>query len=98
MGETQALAPGFDAPMPAPAGRTAALTARNNAAIARGRHPFGAPLANNGRTCGDCAFAFARGTSRHRYWKCSRTPATHSATTDLRLSWPACTSFEEVAG
>lgn len=54
--------------------------------FAAGRHPItGAPLADNGETCGTCAWAF----KHRRYWKCEYN-ATHGPKTDLRKKWPAC--------
>lgn len=71
-----------------------ARTRRNNATLARGRHPVTklALLEPRGRSCGECAHHVVH---RHAkaYHKCDRN---HSAgpATDIRISWPACTGFE----
>ncbi len=85
--------PGFDAPVVVKESYGRRLTAARKAAIAKGRHPCGAPLAENGKTGGDCWFAVHAGWERRSYWKCERANNTHSSNTDLRLSWPACTLF-----
>ena len=89
-----AALPGFDAPPETvKLSYGAALTARYNRAIENGRHPFGRLLADNGMTCGDCWFAVTENGGRKAYWKCELSRKSHSATTDLRLRWPACVAF-----
>lgn len=62
------------------------LRDRTAAMFAKKVHPItGASLANNGETCGSCAWSFKHG----RYWKCEYN-ATHGPKTDLRKKWPAC--------
>lgn len=88
------MLPGFDA-SPGLGEKYLSRTERNHARIKRGIHPFGGPLANNGKTCGDCAFVLAHSQSRNRYFKCSQFGVTRGPATDLRLSWPACAQFKE---
>ena len=59
-----------------------------------GIHPFGLPLANNGKTCGDCihAIAFQAGA---RWYKCDLMKNTGGTATDLKVGWPACVKWEE---
>lgn len=71
-------------------------TIRNKAEIAAGRHPVtGFRLLNAGwnRTCGDCdrheIHAYAK-----NYHKCALRRSS-SPSTDIRVSWPACTAFRE---
>ena len=88
--------PGFDAPHePVKLSYGVRLTARYNRAIETGLHPFGRLLADNGLTCGDCWFAVAENGGRKSYWKCELSRKSHSATTDLRLRWPACVAFAQ---
>lgn len=63
---------------------------RRNAAL--GRHPFGMPFADNGETCGTCAYAF----KSNDWWKCERMGVTGGPGTDLRVGWPACTLWKEI--
>ena len=89
--------PGFDAtPVGLPLSYGRRLTLRHEALLARGVHPLNhLALAANGYTCGDCVHAFnTEGYTRKCYWKCDLRPVSHSAASDLRLSWPACVGFE----
>lgn len=47
-----------------------------------------------GKTCRDCANCYHRRLSGRRYHKCALVATTHSVTTDIRLSTPACGRFE----
>lgn len=82
----------------------AARTRRNNEMIEAGTHPatrrplLVVPDGVGRPTCGDCAQH--RAIRSHRptgYWhKCtiSRLGLSHSAASDIRISWPACERFE----
>lgn len=75
--------------------RDAALTARNRAKLAAGRHPAtGRPLLDPewGYTCRDCANCYGSGHNLRTYWKCRRHVRGHTggAASDIRVSWPAC--------
>jgi hypothetical protein len=63
---------------------------RRNARM--GRHPLGAPLADNGETCGTCTHMQRRRFNR-TYLKCDLTVWTCGAATDTRARWPACTHW-----
>jgi hypothetical protein len=92
---TQPIAPtlpGFPPPpppTPEPQAPTTRKTRTAAAAIASGMHPFGGPLARNGKRCDDCFHAIRI----DGYWKCERARVKRSEATDLRLKWPACTLF-----
>lgn len=47
-------------------------------------------------TCGTCVFRKLLHSGDRAYPKCTRKPAfqTHSAATDIRAWWPACTAYE----
>jgi len=90
----------FDVPdLPEPEQLSAGqrLTRRNAEQLARGinpatNHPFlksETPL-----TCGDCAHHIAVHVAR-TYHKCERhrLGESHSAASDIRVSWPACSLF-----
>lgn len=58
------------------------LTLRQADDLANGRHPLGlAPLAGNGKTCGDCSH---RVQNHRSYPKCDAGPRTHGSATDCR--------------
>lgn len=87
-------APGQQKPSP-----TAALTARNNAALARGIHPAtGLALLDHSESerpsCGSCAHAVQVSHNSRTYWKCERhrLGISRGAATDIRVGWPACTA------
>ena len=71
---------------------------RNDALIAGGIHPATRHTIATGelRTCRDCAHAINVHVARS-YWKCERhrLGMSASAASDIRLSWPACSLFEE---
>lgn len=52
--------------------------------------------AGTSETCGDCGHCVPTHGGRRSYWKCDLVPFTNGAGTDIRKSWPACTSFERV--
>lgn len=72
---------------------TRRLTARNNALLARGRHPATSLPLRGDEQCGTCVHA--KGHTRTKtYYKCDQVALTFGAATDIRLSWPACTRWE----
>lgn len=82
-------------PEPLSAGRR--LTIRNNDSLARGLHPAtGQRLAGNGETCGTCAHHNHYDYHNRAYNKCAkhRLGESHSAASDIRVSWPACALWE----
>jgi hypothetical protein len=87
-------------PAPEPLSDTARRTRRNAELIARGVHPAThRRIRPGGLTCRDCAHSsltspLAYGTPR-RFWKCAvhRLGQSHSAASDIRVSWPACELF-----
>lgn len=62
---------------------------RKNANVARGLHPMGLHLADNGETCGTCAHLRRRSVSK-TYMKCDITKMSRSEATDIRAKWRAC--------
>lgn len=60
-----------------------------------GYHPFGAELAKNGKTCGDCKHATPNCSRAKRWYKCALSRITGGTATDLKVGWPACVRFEE---
>lgn len=82
----------------------AARTQRNNDSIRRGVHPATGralldPLPTVREACGGCAHhhAYERYSSRKKtFHKCDvhRLGQSHSAASDIRVSWPACALFE----
>lgn len=90
------LLPGFDAPGPEkPKGESARLTYRRERLLEQGRNPgTGQPvIEGTTKTCGDCFHAINASHGRRKYWKCEMGILSWSATSDIRLKWPACTSF-----
>jgi hypothetical protein len=98
----------FDVP-PAPAAEPASApgrlsadarrTQRQRAQLAAGTHPAtGRPLLHEewGYRCQDCTHCTGFGHNLRTYWKCriSRLGVSHSAASDIRLSWPACTRLK----
>lgn len=72
---------------------TRRLTLRNNNLLAQGTHPAtGRQLANNGETCGTCEHCNRYQYHNGNYIKCERhrLGESHSASSDIRASWPAC--------
>ena len=68
-----------------------ARTQRRRALIEAGVHPLTRTALIEGRYCGGCGHA----QKVNGYWKCDTVPHTFGPGTDIRLSWPACTRFEE---
>ena len=80
---------------------TRRLTLRNRELLDAGRHPATlTPLwIGTGERCGDCTHHHAY--ERNRIWhKCGRhrLGESHSAASDIRVSWPACALFDPSAG
>lgn len=79
-------------------------TEQNEGLLATGVHPATRrPLAYNvkgspgaGHTCGDCAHHHAYDYHNRAYHKCDshRLGESHSAASDIRVGWPACTLWE----
>jgi hypothetical protein len=70
-------------------------TLRQKDEVANGRHPLGlAPLAGNGRTCGDCVHRVLVDGGNRAWPKCDAGARTHGGATDCRAWWPACTRYE----
>lgn len=93
---TTELMTGFAAPREPARSRGRRVTQAAKDAIAWGKHPFGAPLANNGKTCGDCEFSASFQRNSMRVWKCLKGDyRSHNADKDLRLSWPACSFYRD---
>lgn len=57
--------------------------------VARGLHPLGQRLSNNGHTCGDCAHLRRKALAKD-YLKCILLQPEGGASTDVRRKWPAC--------
>ncbi len=75
-----------------------ARTQENRDLLECGVHPATrAPLAGKDRTCGGCAHAQRVSAGNWSGWKCDlhRLGMSHSAASDIRVGWPACTRFEE---
>lgn len=73
-------------------------TRDNKLLIARDIHPATrVALAGNGHCCGDCSHAQPAHHGNFKGWKCElhRLGMSHSAASDIRISWPACRMFEE---
>lgn len=70
-------------------------TARNKAALEAGIHPATrCPVRPELGTCSTCAHHVAHVLSR-TFHKCELAGVTHGPSTDIRVSWPACTLYEE---
>jgi hypothetical protein len=80
-------------------------TLRNRATLRRGFHPatrrplrFTASGQLSGETCGGCAHHTIQGGTAGSYHKCARHwlgGQTRGASSDIRVSWPACELYEE---
>lgn len=76
------------------------LTRRNRELLAGGVHPATHRhlFIGTGERCGTCAFHDT--ITHNRTWhKCAkhRLGESHSAASDIRVSWPACALYEPVA-
>lgn len=74
-------------------------TLRQRADVERGRHPLtGGRLSSEPDVrCGNCRFRELFGHHNRSYPKCTRADGlylTHSAASDVRAWWPACTEHE----
>lgn len=77
---------------------TQRLTRRNNELLDGGTHPATRrPLfIGTGEQCGGCQFHHAYRYHNKTFHKCEmhRLGESHSAASDVRVSWPACVLFE----
>lgn len=82
-------------PTPKPRKKRSNYRERQAERIAQGVHPLqGDPLLPEpGHTCGDCAHRFKADWMAGSASKCDRLP-THSATSDVKVRWPACIHWE----
>lgn len=71
------------------------VTKAKNGAIARGINPGSGLelLQGTDKTCGHCWHAISVSGRKGKFWKCELGRLSNSATTDIRLSWPACKAF-----
>jgi len=70
-------------------------TIKQREMLAKGRHPATGLELIEGHTCGECVHQHTY--SHDRVWhKCDmhRLGESHSAASDIRVGWPACTSFK----
>ena len=65
---------------------------------ARGLHPMGLRMANNGETCGSCAHYRSKEFHGKTYRKCEKMPDTNGPGTDIRKKWPACEAWTAKTG
>lgn len=87
--------PGVE-PGPEPLSADRRRTLANANLLASGVHPATRrPLAGEG-TCGTCAHAGRWSNGNRAWWKCDlhRLGVSHSAASDIRVSWPACVLWE----
>lgn len=101
--------PGFDPPPPAAERAESHKPPRiqrrllDTALINSGVHPATKmPLANNGKTCGDCALLREKFAGAGKWWKCG-TPDPRSKNhrgdgRDMTKRWPACIAFQPKDG
>lgn len=75
-----------------------ARTERRRLMLERGEHPTGNGSIDTRQSCGNCIHCTDEyhGGGGRLYHKCdvSRLGRSHSAASDVRLSWPACGKFE----
>lgn len=85
------LATPAEVPLPKAWGRLMATHEKN---VRRGLHPMGRPLGAEG-TCGTCQHRVRRDVHGRSYTKCALDVArwTDAPGTDIRLRWPACSSW-----
>ncbi len=71
-------------------------TIKQREMLAKRRHPATGLELIESHTCGECAHHHAYGYGNHVWHKCERhrLGESHSAASDIRVGWPACTSFE----
>lgn len=101
--------PGFDPPPPAgeserkPKPERVQRRLLDAALIDAGTHPATKlPLANNGKTCGDCTLLREKNAGGFNGWKCG-TPDPRSKNhrgdgRDMTKRWPACIAFQPKDG
>lgn len=84
--------PGFEEfPEPTPVEKLSHAE-RNQQLIDNGVHPrTKLPLANNGKTCGDCDLLYLKRAGGGQWWKCHM-PGRQDGP-DMTKRWPACTAF-----
>lgn len=91
--------PAVEVPVDEPLSADRRRTLRQRADLEAGRHPAtGLPLLDRpNTTCGTCEHAHRYGWHKRSFWKCARhrLGESHCAASDIRVSWPACTSYEE---
>lgn len=92
----------FDTPSPMdqnePLSADRRRTLRQQAAIANGRNPATGLRFIPDHQCRECVHAVRVHNGNRSHWKCtqSKLGLTHSAASDIRISWPACELFVEV--
>lgn len=106
---TDGILPGFEPPPPVSALEEKHKPPRiqrrltDAARIEAGVHPATRmPLANNGKTCGDCALLREKNSGGFHGWKCG-TPDPRSKNhrgdgRDMTKRWPACIAFQPKDG
>jgi hypothetical protein len=74
---------------------TSRLTQANNNKLASGVHPATGLRLKGSECCGDCSHHHRYEYHNGSYHKCDlhRLGQSHSAASDIRVSWPACTAF-----
>lgn len=72
-------------------------TKRNAAMLELGVHPATRQPTIEGNTCGECLHHKAHEHNGKRFHKCGlhRLGMSASAESDIRVSWPACTKFDD---
>lgn len=72
-------------------------TKRNNEMLERGVHPATRQPTIEGNTCGECIHHHVHEHNGKRWHKCDvhRLGMSASAESDIRVSWPACTKFDD---
>lgn len=71
-------------------------TATNNLLIERGIHPATHRALLAGHRCGTCSHHQTAGNGSKTFHKCElhRLGTSHSAASDIRVSWPACDLYQ----
>ena len=88
---------GAEIPSPRPGARTDAERKRERRRAAEKPRGYAAPPGSGpaGETCKSCRHSYRRDGANRNFWKCDLIRATKGPGTDIRVSSPACSRWEQ---